>query len=45
MGAPAKEQFSVLHCHITGRLDAPLGNIVPNIKNEQFQAISCTKVE
>lgn len=37
MGAPAKEQVSVLHCHIAGRLDTPSGNIVPNIKkNEQF---------
>lgn len=43
MGAPEKEQLSILHCHITGRLDAPSGNVVPNIKNEQFQAISCTK--
>lgn len=43
MEAPAKVQLSILHCHSAEGLDAPSGNIVPNIKNEEFQAISWTK--
>lgn len=43
MEALAKRaQLSILPCHIGGRVDAPSGNIVPHIKNEQFHAISFT---
>lgn len=42
-GTSKRAQLSILHCHIAGRVDAPSGNIVPHIKNEQFQAISFTK--
>lgn len=46
MGSPAKEQFSVLHFHIAGRLDTPSGNIVPNIKKmSNFKQLVAPKVE
>jgi len=38
-----RAELSILHCHIAGRVDAPSGNTVPHIKNEQFLAISFTK--